>query len=97
MSSFWRLIDLTLINCEIELDLKWTKNCVLSEIPLTFTALDPNANPVVYQEETVTASATFQINNAKRYVTVVTFSINNNIKFLENINWGFLGTNVYLK
>ena len=31
---------------------------------------------------------TFQINNAKLYVPVVTLSINENIKFLENIKQG---------
>ena len=61
------------------------KNCVLSEISFKFTAVDPNANQVVYQMETSTASATFQINNAKRYLPVVTLSINNTIKFLENL------------
>ena len=35
-----------------------------------------------------TTGATFQINNAKLYVPVVTLSINNNIKFLENIKQG---------
>ena len=29
LHNFWRSIDLSLINCEIELDLKWTKNCVI--------------------------------------------------------------------
>ena len=33
-------------------------------------------------------SATFQINNAKLYVPAVTLSINDNIKFLENIKQG---------
>ena len=26
---FWRSFDLRLINCEIELELSWTKDCVL--------------------------------------------------------------------
>ena len=30
-SNFWRLLDLPVINCEIELDLLWTKYCVLIE------------------------------------------------------------------
>ena len=38
---------------------------------------------------TTTNSATFQINNAKIYVPVVTLLINNNIKVLENIKQGF--------
>ena len=43
-------------------------------------------------EETQTTSATFQINNAKIYVPVVTLSINHNIKFLENTKQGFKRT-----
>ena len=31
LSNVWRFLDLPLINREIELDLLWTKNCVLSE------------------------------------------------------------------
>ena len=40
------------------------------------------ANPA---DATLTTRATFQVNNAKLYIPVVTLSINNNIKFLENI------------
>ena len=32
LSNFWRSLDLPLINCEIELDLKCTKHSVISEI-----------------------------------------------------------------
>ena len=31
ISCFWRYLDLPLINCKIELDLSWTKYCVLIE------------------------------------------------------------------
>ena len=31
LSNFWRSLDLPLINCETEINLKWTKNCVLIE------------------------------------------------------------------
>ena len=81
-----------MINCEIELDLRWTKNCVISEISRTFRVVDPNANPVVYQVVTGTTRAICRINNAKLYVPVVMLSINGNIKFLENINKGFRRT-----
>ena len=53
----------------------------------TFRAV-PNADLVEYEVVTATTGATFQINNAKLYVTVVTLSINDNIKFLENIKQG---------
>ena len=31
LSNFWRFLDLPLISCEIELAMKWTRNCVLIE------------------------------------------------------------------
>ena len=31
LSNFWRCLDLLLINCEIELDLSWSRNCIISE------------------------------------------------------------------
>ena len=89
MSNFWRFLNLPLINCEIELDLKWTKNCVTSEKSRTFRAV-PNTDPAEYQVVTATTGATFQINNAR--LPVVTLSINDNIKFLENIKQGFKRT-----
>ena len=78
-------------NYEIELDLSCSRYCVISEISRTSRAV-PNTNAVVYQVTAQTTSATFQINNAKVYVSVVTLSINYNIKFLENIKPGFKRT-----
>ena len=43
----------------------WSKNCVISQVSRTFRAVDPNADPVVYEIATETTGATFQINNAK--------------------------------
>ena len=31
LSNFWRSLDLSLLSCEEEFDLKWSKNCVLIE------------------------------------------------------------------
>ena len=74
LSNFWRFLNLPLIICEIELDLSWTKNCVLSEHHNSITG------------------AIFHRKNSKLYVPVVTLSINDNIKFLENIKQGFKKT-----
>ena len=63
-----------LINCEIELDLSWTKDCVLTEQNNNITGVN------------------FVITSTKLYVAVVTLSINDNIKFLENIKQGFKRT-----
>ena len=77
---------MSLINCEIKLDLKWTKNCVISEIHKTLEVpAKQNANPPNPLIQATTTGATFQIYNAKLYVSVVTLPINDNIKFLENI------------
>ena len=55
----------------------------------------------MYQMGTATNGARFQINNAKLYVPVVTLSINDTIKFLENVKEHlkeqFLGINIDLK
>ena len=64
LSNFWRSLDLPLINCEIELDLTWSKYCVISQVSKTFRAVDPNADPVAYEVATETTAATFQTNNA---------------------------------
>ena len=40
----------------------------------------------------MTIGATFQISNAKLYVPIATLSINDNIKFLENVKQGFKRT-----
>ena len=70
-----------MINCQIELDLTWSKNYVFSEILKT-----PEVGGGDVTETTGTIS---QIINAKLYVQVVALSINDNVRFLENIKQGF--------
>ena len=88
---FWRFLDLPLINCEIELDLSWSKDCIISGKSRTPEIdVDPDANPsILTKEARKTNNATFQINNTKLYVPVGTLLIKDNIKFLENIKQGF--------
>ena len=69
----------TLINCEIGIDLRWARNCVLTEISRTFRVVNPISDSLEYRVATQTTSATFQINNAKLYVSVVTLSNNDHI------------------
>ena len=68
-----------LINSETELELSWSKECILSKISRTVTVAVNLPNPARKARET--NNAIFQINNAKLYVFVVTLFINNNIKF----------------
>ena len=67
-----------LINCKIELSLKWIENCVL-----TSTAIGADANA------TGADSATFKITDAKLYVSIVTLSIEDNSKLSRLLNEGF--------
>ena len=75
------------INCEIELDLSWSKECIIPEISIIPRIPgNQNANlPVQVEAAIQTTSATLKINNAKLHVQLVTLSINDNIIFLENI------------
>ena len=84
LSNFWRSLQMSLINCRVELSLTWIKNCVL-----TTAAIGANAN----------ASATFKIADAKLYVPVITLSAENNARLAEQLDKGFLkdlfiGTNI---
>ena len=81
-----RSLYLPLINCKIELNLS-----IITEASKTYGAV-PNTNPVRYQVTSQKARATLQISNTKLYVPVVTLSINDNIKFLQNIKQGFKRT-----
>ena len=73
-----------LINCRVELSLRWIENCVL-----TTAAIGANANA------TGTESTTFKITEAKLYVPIVTLSVEDNAKsskllgeaFQKSIYW----------
>ena len=76
-----------------------SKECAISEILTTprITA-NPDANSLVPEEAVVkTTGGVFQINNAKLYVPVVTLSIIDNIKMLENIKQELKWTNSWNK
>ena len=90
LSNIWRAFDLLLIKCEIKLDLSWSKECMISEISIKPKIVDdPRANlPVLAVEARQRTGTTFPINNAELYVPVVTLSIKDNFKFLENIKQG---------
>ena len=93
-SNFLISLDLPLINCKIELDFSWSKECIIFEILIMPRVPgNPDADPPDQDVHTIkTTRAAFQINNAKLYVPVVTFPINNDIKFLEIINQDFKRT-----
>ena len=86
LSSFWRSLNIPLINCDLELILAWYKYCVLID-KLTRNA-DYGANPHV-SEINNPENAIFQITDTKLYVPVITLSKEDDIKLLEQLKSGF--------
>ena len=78
LSDFWGSLEMSLINCKVELSLKWIENCVLTTTPT-------NANA----EATGADSATFKITDAKLYVPIVTLSAEDNAKLSKLLSNGF--------
>ena len=78
-----------LINCEVNLILTWSKNCVLTDLK-TKTG-DATANSPVVEIRAPTG-ATFSISGTKLYVPVVTLSAQDDNKLLEQLKTGFQRT-----
>ena len=68
-----------LINCRVELSLRWIGIFVLTTAPI-----GANANA------TCADSATFKITDAKLYVPVVTISAEDNARLAKQLNEGFI-------
>ena len=74
--------------------MSWSNKCVISKISRT-PEIPPNraTNPLTNLISATEADLlTSQVTSGKLYVPVVTLSINNNIKFSENIKHGFKKT-----
>ena len=74
-----------MIDCEIELILTWSKNCVLADM---IVRAAQGGNPVIVAP----SGATFEITDTKLYLPVVTLSKENYIKLLEQLKSGFKRT-----
>ena len=85
LSNFWRSLNIPLINCEVELILTWSKNCVLADMA---TRNAEGHNPAIVAP----SGATFQLDDMKLYVPVVTLSNENDTKLLEQLKTGFKRT-----
>ena len=86
LSSFWRTLDIPLINCEVSLILTWSKNCVLTDV-ITRAAGGVGLPGIV-----ASTGALFVIEDYKLYVAVVTLSAKNDNKLLEQLKTGFKRT-----
>ena len=79
LSNFWKSLNIPLINCEVELILTWSKNCVLADM-----TVNAAANPAIV----ASSGATFKTTDTKLYVPVITLSKENDTKLLEQLKSG---------
>ena len=87
LSNFWRILNMPLINCEVELILTWSKNCALADMTVRAAGNDNNPPAIV-----APTGLEFQITDTKLYVPVVTLSKENDKKLLEQLKSGFKRT-----
>ena len=85
LSNFRKSLNIPLINCEIELILTWSKNCILADT----TVRDAEGDNTAIIAPTGLES---KITDTKLYVPVVSLSKENDIKLLEQIKSGFKRT-----
>ena len=91
LSNFWRTLDMPLINCEINLILTWSENCVLTSKATRDAVPAQGGNPAVTRVNNPT-NARFKITDTKLYVPVVTLSTKDDNNFLEQLKSGFKRT-----
>ena len=81
LGNFWKALNIPLISCEVFLELKWNKNCII-------TSQQVGVNLDVGNTAAPTG-AILAINDCKLYVLVVTLSKDDEIKLLTNLKSGF--------
>ena len=69
-----------LINCDVSLELKWNKKCVITSLEQRLVGANRDGAPT---------GATLNINDCKLYIPVVTLSKYDEIKLLANLKSGF--------
>ena len=78
LSNFWKSLNILLINCEVELILTWSENCVLADMTRRNAQGD---NPAIVPPRELE----FEITDTKLYVPVVNLSKENATKHLEQL------------
>ena len=81
LGNFWRALNIPLISCEVSLELKWDKNCVITSLEQRDIGGGNRDN--------APTGATLSITDCKLYVPVVSLSKDDEIKLLTNLKSGF--------
>ena len=81
LGNFLRALNMPLISCEVSLELKWDKNCVITSQQIGINLGGGNT--------AAPTGATLAVNDRKLYIPVVTLSKDDKIKLLTNLKSGF--------
>ena len=81
LGNFWRALNMPLISCEVSLELKWNKNCIITSIQHEEDLDGGNTE--------ASTDASLAISDCKLYVPGITLSKDDEIKLLTNLNSGF--------
>ena len=81
LGNFWRALNIPLISCEVFLELKWNKDCIITSIQREINLDGGNTE--------ASTGATLAIKDCKLYIPVATLSKDDEIKLLTNLKSGF--------
>ena len=81
LGNFWRALNIPLISCEVSLELKWDKNCIITSLEQRYIGGGNRDN--------APTGATLAINDCKLYVPAVPLSKDDYFKLLTNLKLGF--------
>ena len=81
LGNFWRALNIALISCEVSLELKWDKNCIITSLEQRDIGGGNRDN--------APTGATLSITDYKLYVSAVTLSKDDETKLLTNLKSGF--------
>ena len=81
LGNFCRALNMPLISCEVSLEIKWDKNCVITSQQIGINLDGGNT--------AAPTGATLAINDCKLYIPIVTLSKDDKIKLLTNLKSGF--------
>ena len=77
LGNFWRALKMPLISCEVSLELKWDKNCIITSQQIGINLDRRNT--------AAPTGATLAINDCKLYIPAVTLSKDDEIKLLTSL------------
>ena len=89
LGNFRRALNIPLISCEVFLELKWDKNCVITTLE--------QRNIGGGNRDNAPTGATLSIADCKLYVPVVTLSKDDETKLLTNLKSGFKRETIWNK